>query len=361
MEKKIGIITFHLSINYGAVLQCFALQNVISSLGGNVRVIDYHPDFQRRANSIINRNPVLNLLRKYYVQLREYSPKWLPWRLTFNSFIKRRLKLTQRCTYKSIPRDLDVYVVGSDQMWNYKITGDFHPAFFAQFPFPKDGRKYVSYAVSMEAEELSAEQEMKCGRLIQNFDAISVRESVLKNMIQPLTDKPVAHTIDPVLLAERSLWDSFAEVPSKTDKYVLVYQVRYCKEAMDIARDIASQIGASVVELASNMNAPKSPETLGVQSPEQYVGWFKNAECVVTTSYHGLVFSMTFNKPFYMIKIGDGWDSRMVSLIEACHLDGRVISPEDRPTFSVPDYDIANSVLSEMRVDSVNFIKNNIL
>lgn len=356
MQKKVGIITFHLSINYGAVLQCYALQHVLSSQGMDVEVIDYHPDFNKRGSSIIYRNPFLNKLRKWYIELREFSPQRYPWRKKFSKFVKTELKLSKRCSYKSIPATYDYYVVGSDQMWNYKITGELHPAYFADFQFDKGSKKYISYAVSMEETELRRELHDKFIQYLNNFDAISVREETLQRIIQPLTEKIVYRTVDPVLLANRSLWEKFAIQPKMSERYVLVYQVRYCPDALRIARDIAEQIGAIVIELASNMNAPFAPETLGVQTPAEFVGWFKNAECIVTTSFHGTVYSMTFEKPFYMVNIGDGWDSRMVNLMHTCGLEERIVHPDSKPIFGPIDYMQTNCILQNMRQDSLSFI-----
>lgn len=356
MQKKVGIITFHLSINYGAVLQCYALQHVLSSKGMDVDVIDYHPDFNKRGSSIIYRNAILNTLRKWYIELREYSPKRYPWRKAFSTFVKTELKLSRKCSYKSIPATYDYYVVGSDQMWNYKITGELHPAFFADFKFEKGGKKYISYAVSMEEMELKQDLREQFIEYLNNFDAISVREDTLLQIIQPLTEKKVYKTIDPVLLADRCFWDEFAIHPDISERYVLVYQVRYCPDALRIARALADQIGAKVIELASNMNAPFAPETLGVQSPAEFVGWFKGAECIVTTSFHGTVYSMTFEKPFYMVNIGDGWDSRMVNLMQTCGLEDRIVRPDSAPVFSHIDYSHVNRILQEMRRESMDFI-----
>lgn len=356
MQKKVGIITFHLSINYGAVLQCYALQHVLSSKGMDVEVIDYHPDFNKRGSSIIYRNSILNKLRKWYIELREYSPKRYPWRKSFSKFVNTELKLSKKCTYKSIPPTYDYYVIGSDQMWNYKITGELHPAFFADFIFEKGSKKYISYAVSMEETELKEDLRGQFIKYLENFDAISVREETLLLIIQPLTEKKVYRTIDPVLLADRCLWDKFAIHPKISERYVLVYQVRYCPDALRIAREIAKQIDAKVIELASNMNAPFAPETLGVQSPAEFVGWFKDAECIVTTSFHGTVYSMTFEKPFYMVNIGDGWDSRMVNLMQTCGIEDRIVNPGSDPIFSKIDYTYANCVIQEMRQESLNFI-----
>lgn len=356
MKKKIGIITFHLSINYGAVLQCYALQHILSSNGMDVSVIDYHPDFNKRGSSIIYRNAILNKLRKWYIELREYTPKRHPWRRSFSKFVNTELKLSRKCSYKTIPATYDYYVIGSDQMWNYKITGELHPAFFADFTFEKGNKKYISYAVSMEETALKQDLREKFIDYLNNFDAISVREETLLKIIQPLTEKKIYRTIDPVLLTDRSFWDKFSCNPKISDPYVLVYQVRYCPDTMRIAREIAKQIDARVIELASNMNVPFTPETLGVQSPAEFVGWFKNAECIVTTSFHGTVYSMTFEKPFYMVNIGDGWDSRMVNLMHTCGLEERIVSPDSSPMFSRIDYEHTNCMLQEMRQESMSFI-----
>lgn len=359
MAKKVGIITFHLAVNYGAVLQCYALQEFLKGKGYNVKVIDYHPDFKKRRDSLITRNIILDLLRRIYIVIRDYSPARYPWTRTFRRFVNSRLDLSQKCDENDIPSDFNSIIIGSDQLWNFAITGGPHSVFFAEFPFDKGTRKYVSYAVSMELTSVSDDDQKRMSNLLQNFDAISVREQNAVDFLENLTDKDIRKTIDPTLLVNESVWDSFSEAPSKQEKYVLLYQVRFSEHAKKLAETIAKQLGVSVVEIASGLTTP-SKTALKYVTPEQFVGWFRSAECVVTTSFHGTAFSLIFKKPFYTVNLRDGWDSRVGSLLRSLGLTDRSVIAGESPLFSKVDYSNIDKELGRLRKASSDFLLNNL-
>lgn len=357
--RKVGIITFHLAVNYGAVLQCYALQSFLKQAGYDVKVIDYHPDFRKRRESIVNRVSLLDYARKVYVFARDYFPSRIRWTVAFSSFVKRQLMTTSKCSADTIPSEFDSYVIGSDQLWNFSITGGPHPVFFAEFPFKKEDRHYISYAVSMEVTNVNASDEEQAMRFLENFDAISVREQNAIDFLCGKTDKTIYKTIDPTLLVDRSVWDSFAITPKRSQKYVLLYQVRQNGHARKVAEELAAQRGAIVVEIASGLN--KSDEnSIKHVSPESFVGWFKEADCVVTTSFHGTAFSLIFQKPFYAINLGDGWDNRVGSLLKNVGLESRSIQLGRIPTFEDIDYDLVENKISVLRKESADFLLNNL-
>lgn len=359
MQKKVGILTFHLAINYGAVLQCYALQEFLRNNGYHVKVIDYHPDFRKRRASKISMTSGYNIIRKIYVFMRNLMPSKIGWNITFNRFVKTKLELSSRCSALSIPSSFDSYVIGSDQLWNFTITGGPHSVFFAEFPFDKGTRKYVSYAVSMELTSVSDDDQKRMSNLLQNFDAISVREQNAVDFLENLTDKDIRKTIDPTLLVNESVWDSFSEAPSKQEKYVLLYQVRVSEHAKKLAETIAKQLGVSVVEIASGLTTP-SKTALKYVTPEQFVGWFRSAECVVTTSFHGTAFSLIFKKPFYTVNLRDGWDSRVGSLLRSLGLTDRSVIAGESPLFSKVDYSNIDKELGRLRKASSDFLLNNL-
>lgn len=357
--KRVGILTFHKAVNYGAVLQCYALQEFLKGQGFDTKVIDYHPDFKKRRGSIINTNPILNFARKIYVNARDYSPSRIAWTYTFRKFVKRKLDLSPKCIESTIPDCFDAYVIGSDQLWNYSITGGPHKAYFAVFPFAKGPRKYISYAVSMELTSVSEEDKENTVRYLNNFDAISVREMNAVSFLRQLTGKPITKTIDPTLLADKEIWNDFLRTPRIKEKYVLIYQVRVNGHTRKVAEEIAKQRNATIIEIASGLTKPEG-KALEHISPEEFVGWFKNAEAIITTSFHGTAFSLIFNKPFYTIRIGDGWDNRVGNLLRDLGLEDRSVGIGKLPKFSNIDYTIVNERMSQIQKESALFLLNNI-
>ena len=200
---KIGILTFHCAHNYGAVLQCYALQEVLKRMGHTVEVMDYRPAFLKTAYDIVSfrriysRNPlkILKSLVSEFLCLPERIRRYKG----FDSFIKNRLRLSS----PDIPSDCDVYIMGSDQIWNPGITQGFDGVYFGYLPADSE-KDYLQKALC-------------------NFDAVSVRETHLANLLQPLTEKKVSVVLDPTLLADSSVWNVFLGQRPMKRKYVLVY------------------------------------------------------------------------------------------------------------------------------------------
>ncbi len=358
---KIGILTFHCAHNYGAVLQCYALQEYLKGLGHDVKIINYRPKYLLDPYKIVDKSgfKCFNPLRIAKSIIREILliPIRYVRHYNFSKFIKSKLKLTSAVKKDEIPSSFDIYIVGSDQVWNPRITRGFDNAYFCNFPFPKADRLYLSYAASMEANRMDDENSAFCQKALLNFDSISVREKELKDLLQPLTDKTIYQVLDPTLLLSRKNWEKITPRSCNKEKYVLTYQVRERKETEAIAQYIADQLGATVINLVAWVRLRKN---LGYQtvSPENFIGMIKNAECVVTTSFHGTAFSIIYNKPFYAIRLNDGNDSRVASLLTSLNLENRFINLDSLPEFSTIDYNKPNHYLECLRQDSENYIYN---
>ncbi len=357
---KIGILTFHCAHNYGAVLQCYALQETLKRMGHDVEVIDYRPEYlldpYKRFNihRFISKNLILaakNIVKEPMMlraRLRRYK--------AFGKFINGRLNLSSRVTASGISSKYDIYIMGSDQIWNPKITQGFEPVYFGNFNFAKGERKFIAYAASMEAKGLNEEARDFLKKSLQNFDAVSVRETQLANMLQPLTGKSIDTVLDPTLLADSSIWNKIAVRPSIKQKYVLVYQVRMNQRTLEIASDIARQMNVEVIELQAWLSVNLHGDKIQCASPEEFLGWIKYSSCVVTTSFHGTAFSIIFNRPFYCIKLDDGSDTRSLSLLRNTGLENRLISKDSNPVFSEIDYGKANKNVSDLRNVSMDFL-----
>ena len=153
---KIGILTFHCAHNYGAVLQCYAMQEFLRCKGHDVEVINYRPKYLLepyktfKVKRFLSKKPI-RLSKGVIIEFILF-PTRLKRFNGFEKFIKNRLSLSEKATCSSISPKYDVYIAGSDQIWNPKITHGFDSVFFADFPFIKNMKKYISYAASMEAK-----------------------------------------------------------------------------------------------------------------------------------------------------------------------------------------------------------------
>lgn len=354
---RIGILTFHCAHNYGAVLQCYALQETLRGMGHEVVVIDYRPEYLLTPYRIFSFGRIAsrNLEKGIVCELLLLGRR-IARHNAFNRFIEARLSLSSRVGVGGIPMDCDVYVFGSDQIWNPKITRGFDPIYFGEFGFPKGNRLYVAYAASMEANELSEEERAFYVSALRNFDSVSVRESQLAMLLQPLAPQKVKKVLDPTLLAGVRVWDVIAVRPHISKRYVLVYQVRTNPNILRIASEVARSLDAVVVEVTAWLSVAGGKYKKQCASPEEFLGWIKYASCVVTTSFHGTAFSVIFNRPFYSILLGDGSDTRSASLLRNIGLEDRAVSKDSSPVFSDVDFSGANERLAVLRKKSEQFL-----
>lgn len=351
---KIGILTFHRAHNYGAVLQCYALQEVLKSMGHEVSVIDYQSKTLLNCYRVFDyhrfckKNPAKVIKEIRLLPSRKKRSK------SFNLFVSERLNTVP---VESIMKDpFDFIIVGSDQVWNFKLTKGFDKYYWGLFEHPVS-TKLLSYAASME-EAWDKEDEPKLRSYLKNFSAISVREETLKHKLSTIcTDKEITTVVDPTLLIDAVIWDRIAKKPSVAEPYLLLYQVRNNQKCHDIAVKIAKEKGLRLIALSATVNRLNSQETIGA-SPEEFLGWFKYATFVVCASFHGTVFSLVFQRPFYSIRLNDGKDSRVQNLMEKTGTLDKFIDDCPKSTdYQMYDTDMISHSIKKMSESSINYLK----
>lgn len=370
---KIGIITFHCAHNYGAVLQAYALQEQLVDLGYDVEVINYRPQILTLGyeRSIFWYRPYKKIVRQMLsfvkmimsVVVRNITQPQMrsiinERRKGFSSFINNKLRLSEKTYKKSFSKqlDYDCYIIGSDQVWNISITNGFDPVFWGNFDMKK-GSKIISYAASMSNYNLTDEQKNEMKTLLSKFSAISVREKDVEDFLLDLDVKSNV-VFDPTLLVKNDTWIKIANTPQTKDKYVLVYTMGLLNDELRIANKIAQQIGASVEVLIGDEKSFNKKYPLISASPEEFLGYFQNASFVVTSSFHGTSFSISFNKPFYSLARGNDKDSRQSTLLMNLGLEDRFINKDDAPGYKDIDYTIVNQKWNNLQEVSLNFLSS---
>lgn len=361
---KTGILTFHFACNYGAVLQCFALQRYLSSCGHEVEVLDYRPAavadgyrwfdirrfwasdpvrFWRKTSSEIK---VIGSRRRRYAAFAEFM----------YSHLNLSKPLKDLSDVEAYVKDFDHVIVGSDQIWNPRITGGIDKVYWGAF-HRNELTQIISYAASME-DGFSDEVKNAVRQYLPAFKAVSVRESTLADTLAGLgVLSGVSAVADPVLLLCEDEWNAVSSSRVIQEPYLLFYQVRPSDKALRAARAIASKKNLRLVCLSAKVELDNSKEVI-CASPSDFISLFRYAAHVVTTSFHGTAFSLIYHDDFICVEENDGKGMRQKNLLQALCLENRIVDETadvDLPPVSWKDVD---SGILEMKDVSCEFLKN---
>ena len=345
---KIGIITFHNADNYGAVLQCYALQQFLIGMGHEVNIIDYR---NSHIEEVYTPQKTLRKVFKSIIKLnykKEYINRSHK-REAFNVFRSKYLNLSLRVHKDNIPQNYDTYIIGSDQMWTIKCSGGYDPIFFGNFKRPENSR-LIGYAISSQADflvPLSIEEFVKS---VASFDALSFREKKIADLVYCITERQAPVTIDPTLLSTEDIWTPIINNKWSKRKYVVVYEVRQKGIIEKKAKEYARNHQLELVNLSS--------DGYGI---EDFVSAIKYAQCVITTSFHATVFSVIFRTPLCSIQLHDGGDERYVSLLNRLNLRHHIYSIENDIS-NIPEmkeYGL-EELLTSYKQESIDFLNTNL-
>lgn len=347
---KIGILTFHCAYNYGAVLQCYALQTYLGKRGHDVHVIDYRPKAITNMYKICERKRLIN---RYFIRvITEWLLLCYRFRKNrkFEKFIKTQLFLAP--VQSIFQKQYDVIIIGSDQVWNYNLTNGFDYFYWGKFEHP-DSMMITSYAASMQDKWQSSFSQQIKNNLV-NFSMISVRESALAAKLSELTERKIYRVVDPTLLLGADDWKKIAKLPHIEHPYLLLFQVENRNVKTEaIAKVIARQRGLQIVQFLTLVDCKTSRLAL-TTSPSEFLGFFQKASFVVCSSFHGTAFSLIFNKPFVSVRLGEGKDNRVGNLLESLNMEDHFVETIDLQN----DYEcnIDKEKFESLIKDSNNFI-----
>lgn len=361
-KMKLGILTFHCAVNYGAVLQVFALQEYLTSLGHEVSVIDYRPEYllnpYRISNVFIPQSSFVRRV-KYWLRSCMIMPIKYKRNRTFSGFVKSRIHLA-KLDFAEPANDYDAFIVGSDQIWNPLITEGFDDVYFCNFAAARSKRT-ISYAASAGSVEniISSRQEKDFFSKLSGIDSISVREMSLSKY---LTDngKNVRTTVDPVLLAGKDVFAGIARKPKRKKPYMLLFQLWVSPKIVEFTEAVANTLGLEVVSISSSSESVKNAKILQSLSPEEFVGYFHYASYIITTSFHGTVFSILFGKDFNVVSTDRINSERMTSLLDGLGLGARMTDLSEIPDISHIDYSQVKLGLAEIIEESKNFLNQSL-
>lgn len=329
------------------MLQCFALYEYIRSLGYFVEVIDLHrpgnPDFSEsirycRMRTKLGFKGWIKGWIKELLGIRRFSnlnikPTWnLKAGERFDTFNKQ-VKLTH--PYCSIPElyrnppQYDIYITGSDQLWNPDQPYCLEPYFLT---FIKDKRSVkVSYGTSIGIEHLTNKEKALFKKWLASYDMISTREEQARELLTTITGRTIRRVPDPTFLLPNENWVKMAITPNSHGDYILIFNLGHDDEAIKKGISIAEETGMKVKVLDQNYASIIMHPLLEVvddAGPLEFIGLIKNAWLVLTNSFHCTVFSIiTKTRNFYTYIAPDSnRGSRIVDLLEIFSLSNHLIN-----------------------------------
>ena len=325
---KVGIITFQRADNFGAALQCWALQTYLENQGYDVRVLDYRCKSIELVYSILNirilfsRRNIFKAFVTYWFNICNYSEMYQK-HDEYKKFRMVYLHLTESFSKIEDNIGMDAYIAGSDQIWNFSLLHGFDSNYFLNFPKSKNALK-ISYAASSEFTAFNEFNKYKdlLSKSLNDFDSISVREDNLKEELRKYTNKSISVCIDPTFLLEKERYEKILEIP-KERKYVLIYHMSETTDAVKLAEHIAKEKGLKVIEIHASFNSSKGGRHKRNLGPLQILGYIKYADTVITNSFHGAALSIILKKDLWVINKYKS--ARLINLLSLAGLTSRYI------------------------------------
>lgn len=356
--NKIGIVTFHNALSYGAALQSYALQQFLKKNGVENDIIDYECDFINKKYKRLISVEKSNIPKSLAGSLLKMGNKRKSLRLSAE-FRKKYMKLSRSCdkaTIGSLASEYSAFIAGSDQVWSPTCAG-FDTAYFLDFA--KKEQK-LSYAASFGTKTLPPEKRDEYKRLLKDFEHISVREESGAKIVRELLGRQADINVDPTLLLDREDWDRIAKAPEIRTPYILLFNVQKPVELINYAVKLGREKNLPVYYL-TDMHFPKR-EGITYLSPvgaDGFIGLIKNAEYVVTNSFHCGVFSIIYRKNFVIeLRTAARRNNRSEELLNMLKISDRVLDKGIVPVpDSVVDWELAFARLKEQRENSLRLVE----
>lgn len=347
---KICVITLHCTDNCGSSLQAYALQNYLISLGNDAELIDYCPRYLK-----YNGNFVKSLIKTvlFFKAVHSQNKKNADFRHKY-------LKLTERKyhTYQELemnPPIADVFIAGSDQIWNPDYKCGLDVAYYLRFV--TDETPKMSYAASIGKTDVPEEQVKWIAENSREFSFITVREETSKRLLENKVNCPVEYVCDPVLLLNKDDYLAIEEKPRRQEKYILIYLVQESELLEKLVAQLRAKLHAKVVLIYGVRNYCSCDDHIRDVSPLEFLGYIHHAEYIVTSSFHATVFSHIFQKQFAVV-LPNANTARIEQMLQVTGLQDRIITKEDEidHAFTPIDYQKVSPKLDAFIERSKNVI-----
>lgn len=348
---RIGILTQHLSKNYGGIIQNWALQQVLLAQGHEPLTFEHDTCYSR--SRWLLRTVKQVLLKRTFSSLPEYPYRG---RVGHKSFINFIIKNIRSVTVYDFSPELvqqyacSVFIVGSDQVWRPAFNqGRLYNMFL---DFTGDNIKKIAYAASFGVSEweYTEEETKKCRMLANRFDAISVREDSAVTLCNEHLGVKAKWVLDPTLLLNKENYLTLCQDVTVSKDTIFVYALHLTDDIINYANKLAGVRGGKVTIMQAGDKLNKE------DCIEKWIAAFRDANSVVTDSFHGMAFSIIFNKPFHIFKNKSGGIARYISLLQQFGLTNRIIENPNVLQTECINWDNVNRYRENIKQVSLNFL-----
>lgn len=312
---KIGMITLHSIYNPGSSFQAYGLQRFLAENGHEIEIIDYRPDY-----STVGKDKLKGIVRKILFHRNEKKVKE-----KFESFINERMLLSAKRygSYQELEKNppvSDLYISGSDQLWNMYYDCGRDDAYY--LTFAKGGKK-ISYATSLGKKTVPAEELQHIAERIQDFSMLSVREKSSSELLEKKLNRPVHWVCDPVFLLPVEVYQSMTSHPDQ-GRYAVVYLSEESDLLNQVVADIKAKLNCKIILMGGNRTRCACDEHIKDLGPYDFLSMIEHAEIVISSSFHATAFSHIFHKKFGVI-LPENNGERIRSLLGLSGLNNHIL------------------------------------
>ena len=362
---KAAVITRHGISNYGSLLQAMATQQVIEDLGHTCEIIDYirnDESYMQHEKTLLKRKPEWNdnpVKRMMYLAVRQ--PAGIAAGKYFEKAQKKYLHLSKRyTTWEQLDRDrpkADVYITGSDQVWGPVENGSYDSSYCLSFTEESDRR--IAYAASFGHTDMTPELENYYKKWLSRYESIAVREDSAVEILRNMGIQAV-QVLDPTLLLDASYWSRYTQ-PIREGKYLLIYQLHNDRRLDEYAEKAAASTKLPLIRISASLHQiSRKGKFVWLPETGQFLSYIKNAECLITDSFHGTAFAINFHTPFVEVLPDNNTGTRNMSILKMTGLTDRILTNVNDTALAERkiDYTEADRTLADKRKESLGILRS---
>lgn len=345
---KYGIITYTSAQNWGGVLQAYALKKYITDLGVDCRLINYRAFDSRWFKPRKQLKDIIATVLKY-PQCKERVRAYEQFRQRYMGL--NDVPVSTKEEMEALNSQYDAFITGSDQLWNCEtqICYDFY------LDFVHNDKKKLAYGPSFGQEQIPQQFEGEVARLIKRYDAKSVRERSGQKIVERLTGEKIPVVCDPTFLLSAEQWDAVRNKSINESNYIFIYTTQVSARVVELVKEYRTQHPNVRIITPYALPGVRADVRKNI-GPSEFLSYIKNADYVIGTSFHAVVFSLIFHRNFCVVP-HSSTGARVNDLLGALGLENHLIDDDFCGEFPMVSVDYTDRLNGQI-ADSKKFLQN---